>query len=85
MSAERITIRHMGKTAAKPGWYPAPDMPNARRYWDGHQWTQHLTPAQPTSTARKVAVGTLTVIGVLLGIALVVYILLALAALLLTA
>lgn len=29
-----------------PGWYPDPAGAAAVRYWDGHQWTSHLAPAQ---------------------------------------
>jgi Protein of unknown function (DUF2510) len=28
-----------------PGWYPNPDNPQAQRYWDGAQWTDHEAPA----------------------------------------
>lgn len=35
------------KTAATPGWYPAPDMPNTQRYWDGYQWTPQYAPGAP--------------------------------------
>jgi hypothetical protein len=34
------------------GWYPDPAAPHARRYWDGHAWTegvqQHSTPSPGT-------------------------------------
>ena len=26
------------------GWYPDPDQPASRRYWDGQQWTEHTVP-----------------------------------------
>jgi uncharacterized protein DUF2510 len=25
-----------------PGWYPAPDSPNALRWWDGIKWTDEV-------------------------------------------
>ena len=31
------------------GWYPDPAGGPAARWWDGHQWTNHLQPAQPPS------------------------------------
>lgn len=46
-------------TQIPAGWYPDPDPaspePRGQRYWDGQQWTEHLTPAAapsyaPTST-----------------------------------
>lgn len=34
-----------------PGWYPDPQVPGQRRWWDGHQWTAHVGPAaDPTGT-----------------------------------
>ena len=32
---------------APAGWYPDPSGANSQRYWDGHQWTEHLAPAIP--------------------------------------
>lgn len=34
-----------------PGWYPDPEVPNQRRWWDGSAWTDHRAPleAQPPS------------------------------------
>jgi len=26
-----------------PGWYADPALPNRRRYWDGRQWTEHVS------------------------------------------
>ncbi|MFS3128671.1 DUF2510 domain-containing protein [Nocardioides sp. Bht2] len=28
------------KPALGPGWYSAPDLPGALRYWDGEEWTE---------------------------------------------
>lgn len=28
-----------------PGWYPHPEKPDALRWWDGGQWTDHVRPA----------------------------------------
>jgi hypothetical protein len=36
---------------ADPGWYPAPDRPGSRRYWDGTQWTDAYDPPDLTSLA----------------------------------
>lgn len=33
-------------TTTPPGWYPDPNNPQAQRYWDGSQWTEHT--ADPT-------------------------------------
>lgn len=35
-------------TPAPPGWYPDPQRPGQQRWWDGHQWTEHLAPLAPT-------------------------------------
>lgn len=32
------------------GWYPDPDVPDARRYWDGREWSAPL-PAAPAAEA----------------------------------
>lgn len=32
-----------------PGWYQAPDVPDAQRWWDGTAWTPHLAPVVPPS------------------------------------
>jgi Protein of unknown function (DUF2510) len=29
-----------------PGWYPDPRAPEALRWWDGQQWTEHIAPRQ---------------------------------------
>ncbi|MGN6577697.1 MAG: RDD family protein [Nocardioides sp.] len=38
-------------TQIPAGWYPDPDpsspQPRGQRYWDGRQWTEHVTPAAP--------------------------------------
>lgn len=35
---------------APAGWYPDPDDSSQQRYWDGSQWTDHRTPATPTTS-----------------------------------
>jgi hypothetical protein len=27
--------------SAPPGWYPSPNNPSIRRWWDGSRWTEH--------------------------------------------
>lgn len=39
-----------------PGWYPDPDDPTARRYWDGQSWSAPLTEqAAPAAPLRRPA------------------------------
>lgn len=35
----------MSDSSPAAGWYPDPEDPSARRYWDGTAWTAHLAPA----------------------------------------
>lgn len=37
-------------TTTPANWYPDPHVPGQMRYWDGAQWTQHVTPVQPSAT-----------------------------------
>ena len=32
----------MDPMAAPPGWYPDPQNPHRKRYWDGIRWTVHV-------------------------------------------
>lgn len=66
----------MADEQAKPeaGWYAAPGMPGARRYWDGSRWTDHVTP-EPAPDQAGAAVKNLLVILLALGIAVVVLVL----------
>jgi hypothetical protein len=34
-----------------PGWYADPNDPTSQRYWDGNQWTENRSPAQPAAIA----------------------------------
>lgn len=43
-------------TQIPPGWYPDPapaqlGQAQGQRYWDGQQWTEHITPGAPVQTA----------------------------------
>ncbi len=40
----------MDPMAAPPGWYPDPQNPHRKRYWDGVRWTVHVQ-NPPTSSA----------------------------------
>ncbi len=41
------------RTAAAAGWYPDPLDLGQVRYWDGRDWTEHVTPmAHPAVMAR---------------------------------
>ena len=31
------------------GWHPDPQGQAALRYWDGQQWTEHVSDGQPTA------------------------------------
>lgn len=33
-----------GSPQAPAGWYPDPEVPGQRRYWDGTRWTDHTAP-----------------------------------------
>lgn len=32
-----------GDAVPPPGWYPDPEVPGRQRWWDGSQWTEHVT------------------------------------------
>jgi hypothetical protein len=34
-----------GSELPPPGWYPDPNDPSSRRYWDGSRWTDNRVPA----------------------------------------
>lgn len=36
-------------SAVPPGWYPDPENPGERRYWDGSAWTPHRAPVTATT------------------------------------
>ena len=40
----------MSEAPAKAGWYPAPDMHQTLRFWDGDEWTDDMAPAPPQAT-----------------------------------
>ena len=35
-------VSNMDPMAAPPGWYPDPQNPHRKRYWDGIRWTVHV-------------------------------------------
>ncbi len=37
----------MNQPTPGPGWYPEPSGTPQFRYWDGNQWTEHLSPIAP--------------------------------------
>ena len=43
----------MDPMAAPPGWYPDPQNPHRKRYWDGVRWTVHVQnpPATPATSS----------------------------------
>lgn len=45
-----------GSPQAPAGWYPDPDVPAQRRYWDGTRWTEHTAPG-PGSSSRPAESG----------------------------
>lgn len=50
-----VTQSNRWKGQMDSGWYPDPDVPGARRYWDGREWsaplTTEATPAEPMQPA----------------------------------
>lgn len=39
-----------GSPQAPAGWYPDPDVPGQRRYWDGTAWTDHTAPGSGSAS-----------------------------------
>ena len=39
-----------GQGQPPPGWYPDPDQPGNRRWWDGIAWTDFSEPVDPSGT-----------------------------------
>ena len=66
-------------TAIKPpaGWYPDPNDPSAKRWWDGTSWGPAAPPPQPTPVPVRAAsgpgcgTGCLVIIGVIIVIAVI--------------
>lgn len=61
-------------STSPPGWYPDPWAQANQRYWDGTQWTGHITaptsPAGPrakASTARTVGIVVLAILAGVIG------------------
>lgn len=42
-----------GSPQAPAGWYPDPELPGQRRYWDGTQWTDHTAPGPGSGSASR--------------------------------
>lgn len=40
-------------TGLQPGWFPDPDDPTARRYWDGASWSAPLSAADASAATGK--------------------------------
>jgi hypothetical protein len=40
-------------TPAPAGWYPDPDQPHAKRYWDGRAWTEHRVAGEPPAGKKR--------------------------------
>jgi hypothetical protein len=47
-------FERMPALACPPGWYPDPVVHGIVRYWDGLQWTQHVTQVGPAPNAPSV-------------------------------
>lgn len=45
----RPKLERMHALAGPPGWYPDPGAHGYVRYWDGTQWTQHVSPVGPVA------------------------------------
>jgi hypothetical protein len=45
----------MNQPTPGPGWYPEPSGTPQFRYWDGNQWTEHLSPIAPAPAPGPVA------------------------------
>lgn len=56
-------------SAAEPGWYAAPGMPGARRYWDGSAWTDHVAPEPTSPPSATTTASNLLVVLLAIGIA----------------
>jgi hypothetical protein len=50
--------------SASPGWYPDPNDPTSRRYWDGSEWTEQRAPATQAAKTNGFAIASL-VLGIL--------------------
>lgn len=57
------------------GWYPNPDVPGTQRYWDGSQWTSHVSPPQPLPSPAPKSGSSLKWVWILGGILLLVLVL----------
>jgi hypothetical protein len=38
---------------APAGWYPDPDHPGTKRYWDGRAWTEHRVAGEPPAGSKR--------------------------------
>ena len=53
-----------------PGWYPHPQQPGAQAYWDGYQWTGHVSGAGAALTSLPIADPGKRLLGYLIDVAL---------------
>lgn len=52
MLSAMATNEPTGSAGPPPaGWYPDPEVPGRRRYWDGGRWTDHVDPPSPPPPA----------------------------------
>lgn len=63
------------QSSTPPGWYPANDMVNTLRYWDGNDWTDQTTMMPPPQHYQQPTSSATIALGVAGGIALVLVIL----------